>query len=200
MNINPQIIIEFKEFFALAVLVEPIIMTPAFLSSVKGLTVVEKMSHAVSIGFSVSIALIVSSLIGKPLLNVLGVSLPSMQIAGGIMMAILAIAMSLGREAIVKGEGKSGSVVPLAIPLLAGPASISYVISNNSQWLTINSAMDSLFPIVAVGIYCTVFYIFTVKSERIISEGAMDLIEKIGGMLLLAMSIELIATGIRNII
>lgn len=198
---NADLILILKKTMTLAVLVEPIVMTPAFLSVVSGLPKKDQYGYALRIGFSVATILLVSALIGKPLLSSLGISMPSMQIGGAVMMFILAIAMILGREAFVKGDAEpdgAPSIVPLAVPLLVGPASISYVV-NNSIFLSVSSAIESVIPIVAVGVYCAVFYSVSIRTERIVRKSTLDLIEKIGGMLLLSMSIELGADGILHL-
>ena len=119
-----------KKTVTLLALVEPASMIPIFLATVEGLEIGEKTRFARTIGVSVTLALLLAAFFGMPLFSLLGVSIGAMQVGGGIIVLLLAIAMVLGKETSFKGAPENTealarrrpSLVPLVIPLLAGPA------------------------------------------------------------------------------
>jgi small neutral amino acid transporter SnatA (MarC family) len=132
-----------KKIITLFALVEPVAMIPIFVAASEGLDIAGKVRFARTIAVSVTIALLVATFLGMPLLALLGVSIGAMQVGGGIIVLLLAIAMVLGKETSFKGMPitpdehgvRQAAVVPLAVPLLAGPAAFSYVMANSS-WST----------------------------------------------------------------
>jgi multiple antibiotic resistance protein len=195
-----------KKTITLIALVGPFSMIPIFLSSVRGLEHSAKAQFAGTIGISVTAALLVATFLGMPLLGVLGVSLGAMQVGGGVIVLLLAIAMVLGKETDFKGssdiETKTGPrqtvVVPLAVPLLAGPAAFSYVMAN-SAW---DSGMDLfhvVVPIIAAGVTCWLTFRIASQPSMTINQAKLDLIERVGGFILAAMAVEMMATGLRSL-
>jgi multiple antibiotic resistance protein len=126
-----------KKAITLFALVEPFAVVPLFVAASNGLDDAGKIRFAKKIAVSVTIALLVAAFAGMPFLALLGVSLGAMQVGGGIIVLLLAIAMVLGKETSFKGMpttdthgAREASIIPLAVPLLAGPAAFSYVMAN----------------------------------------------------------------------
>ncbi len=194
-----------KNTITLFALVGPVTMIPVFLAAVDGQTQREKLRFARLLGLSVTVALLIATFLGTSLLALLGVSIGAMQIGGGIIVLLLAIAMVLGKETSFKGAGPApddaatpheASVVPLAVPLLAGPAAFSYVMSN-SAWKTEWDLVHIVVPIVLVGTACWATFHFAASAQRKIRQSLLIMVEKIGGFILSAIAIEMIATGLR---
>lgn len=195
-----------KKTITLMVLVGPFTMIPVFLAAVTGHTLDEKQRFARALGLSVTIALLVAAFLGTSVLGILGVSIGAMQIGGGIIVLLLAIAMVMGKETSFKGANApasgdarhEASVVPLAIPLLAGPAAFSYVMGN-SAWHRELDLIHIVIPILAVGAACWIVFHTAATAQRKIRQSALDTVEKIGGFILSAIAIEMIATGLRGL-
>lgn len=211
----------FKRTITLFVLVEPISMIPVFLSSVRGCSLPLRRYYARSIGIAVTLSLLTASLAGGLVLNLLSISIPAMQVGGAVIMGLLAIAMVMGKESSFKGSylarpddaGTSSgavihnspghrspvahpvSIVPLAIPLLAGPASFSYVISNG--WQVRDGLVITLVPVLIVGASCWLVYYLASSADHEANRVTLDLVERISGFLLISMSADLLATGLR---
>jgi multiple antibiotic resistance protein len=195
-----------KKTIALLVLVGPVSMIPIFLAATEGLDLRSKLRFAQTIGLSVTLALLVATFMGMPLLGLLGVSLGAMQIGGGIIVLLLAIAMVLGKESTFKGSPsvsmesgeKKAAIVPLAIPLLAGPAAFSYVMGN-SAWHDYTDLIHVVAPNLIVGIACWITFHIACEAENKIRQSTLDVVERIGGFILSAMAIEMIAAGLRGL-
>lgn len=195
-----------KKTVTLLALVEPASMIPIFLATVEGLNLVEKTRFATTIGISVSVTLLLAAFLGMPLFALLGVSIGAMQVGGGIIVLLLAIAMVLGKETTFKGTPtdtefltrRRPTIVPLVIPLLAGPAAFSYVMANS----TMNNQFDLIhivLPIILIGATCWITFHAAARARSSIRQSTLDVIERIAGFILAAMSIEMIATGLREL-
>lgn len=193
-----------KKAVALFALVGPVSMIPIFLAAAEGLDAGGKLRFARTIAISVTVALLVATFLGMPLLGLLGVSLGAMQVGGGVIVLLLAIAMVLGKETSFKGsptdggEVANGSVVPLAVPLLAGPAAFSYVMGN-SAWHSYIDLVHVILPILIVGIACWITFRFAARAHQRIRQSTLDLVERVGGFILAAMAVEMMATGLRGL-
>jgi multiple antibiotic resistance protein len=195
-----------KKTITLFVLVGPVTMIPIFLAASEGLDLRGKVRFAKTIGLSVTVALLVVTFLGMPILGLLGVSLGAMQFGGGIIVLLLAIAMILGKESNFKGspsattenDVRDAVIVPLAVPLLAGPAAFSYVMGN-SAWQTSSDLIHIVVPILIVGLGCWTTFHMACHAERKIRQSTLDLVERVGGFILAAMATEMMAAGLRGL-
>jgi len=194
-----------KKVITLLALVEPFAVTPIFVAASSGLDVVEKIRFAKKVAVSVTIALLIAAFAGMPFLALLGVSLGAMQVGGGIIVLLLAIAMVLGKETTFKGMpptdshgAREASIIPLAVPLLAGPAAFSYVMAN-SAWQGYMDLVHVVVPILIVGMFCWLTFRLACSAERQIRQSTLNLVERIGGFILAAIAVEMIATGLRQL-
>ena len=198
-----------KKTVTLFALVGPISMIPIFLASAEGLDPPGKARLARTIGLAVTIALLIATFLGMPLLGLLGVSLGAMQVGGGVIVLLLAIAMVLGKETTFKGMPAHGNeagsdtvreaaIVPLAVPLLAGPAAFSYVMSN-SDWHDSLELVHVVLPIVLVGLACWLTFHIGCRAEREIRPATLDVVERVAGFVLAAIAAEMMATGLRSL-
>jgi multiple antibiotic resistance protein len=141
-----------------------------------------------------------------PILGLLGVSLGAMQVGGGVIVLLLAIAMVLGKESTFKGSPsianedgvREAAIVPLAVPLLAGPAAFSYVMGN-SAWHTSADLIHVVVPILLVGIACWITFYMASQAEKKIRQSTLDVIQRVGGFILAAIAVEMMATGLRGL-
>jgi multiple antibiotic resistance protein len=195
-----------KKFITLFALVEPVAMIPIFVATVEGLDNAGKVRFAQTISISVTIALLVAAFLGMPLLALLGVSLGAMQVGGGIIVLLLAIAMVLGKETSFKGmphtadnpKVTEAAIIPLAVPLLAGPAAFSYVMAN-STWQGSTDLIHVVLPILLVGFSCWVTFRMACRAEREIRKSMLDLVERVGGFILAAIAVEMMAIGLKGL-
>lgn len=195
-----------KKAVTLFALVGPISMMPIFLAAAEGLDASGKARFARTVAISVTVALLVATFLGMPLLGFLGVSLGAMQVGGAIIVLLLAIAMVLGKETSFKGMSSvpadeavgEASIVPLAVPLLAGPAAFSYVMGN-SAWDNYGDLVPIVLPIFIVGLSCWITFRIACRAEREIRKSTLDVVERVGGFILAAIAVEMMATGLRGL-
>jgi multiple antibiotic resistance protein len=195
-----------KKTVTLFALVGPISMIPIFLAAAEGLDAAGKGRFARTVAIGTTVALLVATFLGMPMLALLGVSMGAMQVGGAIIVLLLAIAMVLGQETSFKGMASlpadqavgQASIIPLAVPLLAGPAAFSYVMGN-SAWVNYADLIHVVLPILIVGLGCWITFRFACRAEQEIRKSTLDMVERIGGFILAAIAVEMMATGLRSL-
>ncbi len=150
------------------------------------------------------IVLTVSCLFGGAVLGYLGISVPALQISGGILLLTISFEMLKVMpvsEKLTPYEENEGlkkqdiSIVPLAIPMLSGPASIATVIV-----LTSKSESKMIYPAIIVSSFLTLSFTYWIlrfagKILRQIGMTGLNVMTRIMGLLLCAMGVQFVING-----
>lgn len=197
--------LEAKKTLTLIALINPVAMLPIFLSAVSEMPPEKSRRFAGTIAMTVFFALLIGGAFGMKLLSVFGVSLGAMRVGGGLIALILAIAMVIGKEMAVKGSsgmaeraGERPGIVPLAIPLLAGPAAISFMIGSSPWSSPAELAWLAIAPGIAAALVWATFWV-GLRAGRQISPDTMSLVERLAGFLLASLAVEMIASGLKSL-
>ncbi len=134
-------------------------------------------------------------LVGQQFLNVLGLDVKSFAVAGSIVIFIIGLEMVLGLEFFKPdSDPKSGSVVPIAFPLIAGSGTLTTIMSLKANYHDANILIGIL-------INCIVIYL-VLKSlswiERMLGPNGMIVIRKFFGVILLAIAVKIFGTNIQG--
>ncbi len=190
---------------ALFVIANPIGILPVFLSLTADFSPPERRRTAIQTVLTVAVVLTVAALVGEALLQFFGISLPAFRAGGGILILLMAVAMLHARhgrirhtpeEAIEAEERENIGVVPLGIPMLAGPGAISTVIIYAHQATT---WFDKLMLLLAVVTLAGAIWFSLRLAEPIkgwLGQTGINIITRILGLLLVAISVEFIVEGI----
>jgi multiple antibiotic resistance protein len=196
-----------KKIITLFALVEPFSILPVFMHATSGMSPARSKAYARLLGVTVVVALLVAGLAGGQILSLLGITLPGMRVGGGIIVMILAVAMVLGQEKAVRqteAERESAfelsgrGIVPLGIPLLAGPAALSYMITQ-SNWHSMEDVIVLVVPVLVMGVLIWATFHFAVILEQWITPATLNVIERLAGFLLAGLAADMIATGMREL-
>jgi len=134
---------------------------------------------------------------GKWILNLFHVSIESFAVAGSIVIFIYALEMILDIEIIHNnGPAGSSSIVPLAFPLIAGPASFTALLSLRASYAVEN---------IIIGLILNMIIVFIVlkstdKIEKKLGRGVIYVLRKFFGVILLAVSVQLFTSNLGNLI
>lgn len=193
---------------ALLVILDPFIAIPLFLSLTRGQDGRQRMRIAFITSLTVAVVLVVAAVFGDGLLAFMGTSLASFRVGGGIVLLLMALAMLRAETDTLRtntSEKKSAeemstiAVVPLAIPMLAGPGAISTVIIQMQR-----SALP-LHPAMVIGCILLVSAVLWVVLSLAMQIGAtlgrigMSIIDRLFGLLLAAIAVEIMANGLRGL-
>ena len=194
-----------KIFVALLVIVNPIGTMPMFLGLTHRHTVADKKRIARVASIAVAIVLTASAVLGEHLLEFFGITIASFRVGGAILILLLAISMmhaapsgerQTPEEAKEAEDKQSIAVVPLALPLLAGPGAISTTIIYAAQ-------RPSLAHLTAVVACCLLVALTTwialraaTQIGRRLGKIGINVVIRIMGLLLAAVAVEIFAGGI----
>jgi len=189
---------------ALIVIIDPIGAIPIFVSLTADFTEQERRHTAYVTSLSVSIILVVSCLVGAWILKLFGINIASFRVGGGILLLLMSIAMMHAKESAAKhtdsedeeAHGKDHiAVVPLAIPLLAGPGAISLAIIYAEKMGGILNKGFLLASCIAVGLLMWGALRLALPISRILGKTGINIVTRIMGLILAAIAVQFIASG-----
>ncbi len=140
--------------------------------------------------------------IGKPLLNILGVDIRSFAVAGSIVIFILGLEMVLGIEFFKPDKNApSGTVVPIAFPLIAGSGTLTTIMSLKATY----ERHDKNEMIILIAILLNLIVIYLVLRslnwiERVLGKAGLLAVRKFFGVILLAISVKVFAANVGGLI
>ncbi|KWA77702.1 hypothetical protein WL28_29085 [Burkholderia ubonensis] len=198
-----------KSFISLLALINPVGAVPFFLSLTAQQTDDERRRTIRIASVSVFCVITVTTLLGQQIIDFFGISVSSLEVGGGIIMLLMAISMlnaqagntrSTPEERHEAEQKDNIAVVPLAIPLLTGPGSISTVIiyaANSRHWY------DRV-GLVAIGAVLACLCFFAMRlAEPIanwIGRTGINIATRLMGLMLSALAVEFIVNGLRALL
>jgi len=197
-----------KFLIGLLAIVNPLGAVPIFVALTSNSLEAERKKIAKLVVAAVLIILYVALLFGDWLLQFFGITIHSFSVGGGILILIMAISMLQARlspisqteEEAREGESKeSVAVVPLAMPLLAGPGAISTVILYAHKAPGVSHYLAMSVDILIVGFLLWVVLQLVPWISRHVSQTGINIFTRIMGLILAAIAIEFIASGLKGL-
>lgn len=199
-------LLPFKQFISLVVVLAPLDVIPLYLSLTQGMGSRQRHQALRRMIIAVVLTLIFFQVTGLYLFTLMGVTLPSFQVAGGLILASMAWSMlhaTHSRMQTTRTEGEESherddfSIVPLAIPMLAGPGAITTIILFSEQYKgTVTGHIQLSVVILAAAL--TLYVLFRTSGPLFDKLGVTGtrITTRIMGMLLLALAMEFILRGV----
>ena len=202
-----------KIILAFMVLINPFGALTLFLDSTHGYSLNNRRKVARIACLTIFITISFFTLAGETLLKLLGISIGSFQLAGGILVCLIALNMMNGEGNPVKPDQENfdvdhlqgapptmaAAVVPIAIPMMIGPGGISTVIIYSSQVTGILQVSAILIAGLFISLFCYVALMAAGRISRLLGDTGLNIMSRIMGMLLAAVSIEIIVNGLRTL-
>ncbi len=135
---------------------------------------------------------------GRTILDVLHVSEPALSIAGGVILFLIALKMifASARDIFRENPGGEPFVVPLAIPLVAGPSSAATVLllmaREPARWLAWLTALCCAWLLTGAILLCATWL------SRLLGERALNAVERLMGMLLTTVAVQMFLSGLSD--
>jgi multiple antibiotic resistance protein len=185
----------FACFIPLLVAIDPLGVIPLYLGMTQGMEAKE-IRRVIALTMLTAGTLALAFLfLGKGIFTFIGISVNDFKIAGGIILLLIALKMVLsGHEGQEKGWDRSVGVVPLGVPLIVGPASITTMLILADQHglpMTLASLAANLAIVALV-------FIFSRAIARVLGEGGMTALSKIVGLFLAAIAVMMMRVGIQG--
>ncbi len=195
---------QIKYLLGIFAILNPLGVIPIYLSMMTDRRPEVMHRTALKAAISVAVILIIAAWMGDSMLSFFGIGMPAFRIAGGLLVLIIAIAMFDARTSPVRhtaaeqieAEAKNDiAVVPLAIPLLAGPGAISLAIVDAHQAANLPGKLA--FSLGIVGVAAIVWLVLRLAEpigERL-GTGGLNIATRVMGLILAAMAVQFMAEG-----
>ena len=198
-----------KIFVAMIVIVNPLGIMPVFVAMTASQNDFQRKTIARIAAITVAAALLISALLGERVLEIFGISLASFKVGGAILILLNAVAMMQAmpardkqtpEEAIEAEDKASIAVVPLGIPLLAGPGAMSTIIIYASEMKTVWHLLAVCAAAAGVALVTWLALRVATRIGRRMSTTTVNVATRIMGLLLAALAVEIFAGGIVELI
>jgi multiple antibiotic resistance protein len=198
-----------KMFLSLLALVNPLGAIPFFISFTTNQTDAERHSIARVASLSVITVIAFTALVGERFIGFFGISVEAFQVGGGIIMLLMSLSMINGQvggskhtaEESVEAEIKQSiAVVPLAIPLLTGPGTISTVIVYADRVHSLLQICSLIACGIAIGFLTYLALLLADPISRVLGRTGINIATRLMGLLLAALATEFIVGGLMEMI
>jgi multiple antibiotic resistance protein len=193
---------------SLFLIINPLSTVPAFLAITEGDSAAERIRTA-RLGCLVAGGILLFfATAGQYLFSVLGITLPALQIAGGILLFAIGFDMMrstdsvsrlLPEENAIARKMNEVGISPLGIPLLCGPGSISTVIVLQTQAISIGHNVALMCSVPLVYLACYIILRISVYSSTWINPIFLRVLRRIMGLLFATIAVQFIVNGIENL-
>lgn len=197
-------------FVTLFVIIDPIGLTPLFVALTHGMTVSQRRRVAVRACFVAFGVLFTFGVAGERLLELVGIGMPAFRIGGGLLLFLTAVDMLFERRTARREKNvedatepahadNDPSVFPLATPLLAGPGALATMILLVNQQADMTGAAIIIAVMGAVILSALALFFLGGLLERAIGQVGINVITRLLGMLLAALSVQFVLDGLRDV-
>jgi multiple antibiotic resistance protein len=199
-----------KPLIALLAIVNPIGVVPFFIHFTQNLNRAQRQRTAQVSAFSACAVIALSALAGQKIIGFFGISIASFQVGGGMLLLISSLQMLNAQPAeskpadLSEGDAKldagaSIAVVPLTIPLLTGPATISTMViyaQRTRHWWEVAMLMG--FGLV-VGLAVYLAFSASGRISRLLGHTGINIMTRLMGLILAALAVEIMADGLAEL-
>ncbi|NOX40267.1 MAG: NAAT family transporter [Alphaproteobacteria bacterium] len=194
-------------FVALLAIMNPLTVVPIFLALTEGYTVAARRKVIVTATFAMFVTLAVVLVTGTRLLDIFGITINDFRVAGGVLIFIMALALLRATPSRMRhvpeeaADGKSHdnpAFYPLAIPMMAGPGSMTTVIVFGQKTTSGTGLAIAVGVIAVVGLLIAVTLLLANWLAREVGVTGMNIVTRLMGLILAAIAVSMIFEGIRG--
>ncbi len=203
-----EAVVYLKMFIGLLAIINPFGAVPLFISMTADENKMQRRKTVNLVAFGVTIILLVALFFGELLLQFFGITIDSFRVGGGILVLLMAISMLQAKTSSIRQtdeeadesiEKESVAIVPLAMPLLAGPGAISTVILAAHKSTGIAHYSIIVFGILALSSIVWGVLRLSPWIAGHISATGINIFTRIMGLILAAIAVEFISNGIKGL-
>jgi multiple antibiotic resistance protein len=203
---------DFKPLITLLAIVNPLAIVPFFIHYTQGFSREQRIKTIWISSLSAFAVIATSALLGLQILEFFGISLASFQVGGGMLLLISALNMLNAQPAEAKpasheledgaakaAMGASIAVVPLTIPLLTGPATMSTVVIYAERAKTFWQLATLVGYGVVIGLATALCFALAAPIARILGKTGINVMTRLMGLILAALAVEVMAEGLHKL-
>lgn len=191
-----------QDIVTLLAISNPLGALPVFLAITERVTPAERSRAALRAALATTIILAVAALAGRPILAAFGISMPALQAAGGLVILLMGLEMLHGAPTRVQyddpGQQSTADrvLVPLAMPLLAGPGAITTVLTLSSRIETTRDTLMLLIAVATVGATIGIILMSAARLGNMIGSRGQRILLRFMGLILAAVGAEILLSGV----
>ncbi|MDP3706625.1 MAG: MarC family protein [Polaromonas sp.] len=203
---------DFKPLVTLLAIVNPLAIVPFFIHYTQDFSREQRRRTIVVASFSAFVVIATSALLGLQILEFFSISLPSFQVGGGLLLLISSMNMLNAQPAEAKpltnemedgaekaAMGASIAVVPLTIPLLTGPATMSTVVIYAEKAKTFFQLSTLVGYGVVIGLATALCFALAEPIARVLGKTGINVMTRLMGLILAALAVEVMAGGLTKL-
>jgi multiple antibiotic resistance protein len=203
---------EFKPLITLLAVVNPLACVPFFIHFTQGFTKAQRQRTILVSSFTTFVVIAISALLGLQILAFFGISLASFQVGGGMLLLSSALSMLNAQPAEARANadevqdaearatvGASIAVVPLAIPLLTGPATMSTVVIYADKAKTLLQLGSLVGYGVVIAMATALCFAMAAPIARVMGKTGINVMTRLMGLILAALAVEVMADGLHKL-
>ena len=204
--------LDFKPLITLLAVVNPLACVPFFIHFTQGFTQTQRQRTILVSSFTTFVVIAVSALLGLQILEFFGISLASFQVGGGMLLLSSALSMLNAQPAEARANadevqdaearatvGASIAVVPLAIPLLTGPATMSTVVIYADKAKTLLQLGTLLGYGVVIAVATALCFAMAAPIARVMGKTGINVMTRLMGLILAALAVEVMTDGLHKL-
>lgn len=196
-----------RSYLGLIIICSPFTAIPAFLSLTEGRSHIQKRKVGVVAGLTVTVVLLGIAWVGTPIMKFFGVGLSTFQVAGGVILFLLALVMLQGGINSIAHSTKDKQslknepvgVVPLGIPLMAGPGAISTVVLISGLYPGFWNIVIISVCLLLVGVSMSVCLLFAGTLEKFLGKTGLKVLNSLGGLIIAIIAVDVFSKGVYEI-
>jgi multiple antibiotic resistance protein len=194
-----------KFIVAMTIMMNPLGSLSIFLDLTRKAEISEQRKIALTVSFAIFTIMLLTVWTGKDLLNILGITIPSFRVAGGLILLLMGLSMLQSKESplshtsednIAARERHSIAVVPMALPVIIGPGAISTIIIEVGDAPQFISKLWFSAVCAILTIIMGIMLYFAAPIARIVGASVMKVITRIMGMIIMAIAVGMLANGL----
>jgi multiple antibiotic resistance protein len=201
--------VDVKPLLTLLAIVNPLAIVPFFIHYTQGFDPAQRRRTVITASLTAFVVIAASALLGLKILEFFSISLASFQVGGGMLLLISSMNMLNAQPAEAKPHtneledgaqkaamGASIAVVPLTIPLLTGPATISTVVIYANQAQTWVQLMLLVGYGIVIGVATAICFALADPISRALGRTGINVMTRLMGLILAALAVEVMALGL----
>ena len=198
-----------KFVVAMIIMLNPLGTLPIFLDLTRTYTAAEQHKTAMHTTLAIIALMLLTLWSGNALLEVLGITIPAFNFAGGIILLLMGLSMLQSRQSPVSHtpgddlaakERQSPAIVPLALPVIVGPGAMSTLIITVGTYPAFLSKvwLSCICFLLALGMGFMLYYAGVIA--KMVGTSVIKVVTRIMGMLIMAIAVEMLAKGLLGLI
>jgi multiple antibiotic resistance protein len=195
---------------ALLAILNPIGNVPIYIAMVSDRKRHEQAGIVLQASIAIAVIMILALWIGLAALNVFGVSIAAFRLAGGLIIVLIGLDMlrakshgkdyHLTPDQVEAHRKESIGVVPIAMPIFAGPGTIATIIGHTTDYTSLSAKISITFGCVGLAVLIGIVLWFSPLIARLLGPSGMRVVTRVMGLVLMSIAFEMLSAGLKSLL